>query len=385
MSVRAAGSVVVQIDAIGGFVGEQPLVVAAALLAVALLAGVGVWGLSRLRRSAGERFQRLLGTHDAVTVLMHPNPDPDAMASAMAASALAEDAGVTTTIQYPGQIRHQENRAFQTVLDQNFEQIETAGDLADGAVVLVDHNEARGFPGADGIDPIAVVDHHPGEGEGESFTDVRDDYGACATIFSEYFDDLGWEPSHDERTLTPILATGMLYGIQSDTNHLTNGCSRAEFQAAAYLYGGIDEDVLDRVANPEVDAEVLEVKARAITNREVRNPFAVSDVGEVGNVDAIPQAADELLRLEGVTAIVVTGTCDGTIHLSGRSRDDRVHMGKALKAATEGIPMAEAGGHARMGGGQLSVDHMEGIGPGDGVSFEEFTERLFEAMTGELQ
>ena len=145
------------------------------------------------------------------------------MASAMAASALAEDAGVTTTIQYPGQIRHQENRAFQTVLDQNFEQIETAGDLADGPVVLVDHNEARGFPGADGIDPIAVVDHHPGEGEGESFTDVRDDYGACATIFSEYFDDLGWEPSHDERTLTPILATGMLYGIQSDTNHLTNG------------------------------------------------------------------------------------------------------------------------------------------------------------------
>jgi hypothetical protein len=38
-----------------------------------------------------------------------------------------------------------------------------------------------------------------------------------------------------------------------------------------------------------------------------------------------------------------------------------------------------------MGGGQLSIEHMEGIGPGDGVSFEEFTERLFEAMTGELQ
>jgi len=385
MSVRATGGVVAQIDAIGGFVGEQPLVAAAALLAVVLVAGMGVWGLSRFRRSAGERFQRLVGKHDAVTVLMHPNPDPDAMASAMAASAMAEDAGATTTIQYPGQIRHQENRAFQTVLDQDFQQIETAGDLGDGAVVLVDHNEARGFPGADGVDPIAVVDHHPGEGEGESFTDVRTDHGACATIFAEYFDDLGWGPNRDERTLTPILATGMLYGIQADTNHLTKGCSRAEFEAAAFLYGAIDEDVLDRVANPEVDAEVLEVKARAITNREVRNPFAISDVGEVNNVDAIPQAADELLRLEGVTAIVVTGTSEGTLHLSGRSRDDRVHMGKALKAAVEDIPMAEAGGHARMGGGQLSVDHMEGIGPGDGVSFEEFTDRLFDAMTGELQ
>jgi nanoRNase/pAp phosphatase (c-di-AMP/oligoRNAs hydrolase) len=386
MSVRAADSVTTQIDAAGAFVGEQPLVVLAVAVAVVVLGGVGWWVLRRLRRTPGDRFRRLLAQHDAITVLMHPNPDPDAMASAMAATALAEDAGTDATIQYPGQIRHQENRAFQTVLDQNFERIETAGDLAKGSVVLVDHNEPRGFPGADGVDPIAVVDHHPGDGQGESFTDVRSDHGACATIFAEYFEGLGWTPNNNgEQSLTPVVATGMMYGIQSDTNHLTKGCSPDEFEAASYLYQGIDEDVLDRVANPEVDAEVLEVKARAITNRDVRNAFAVSDVDEVGNVDAIPQAADELLRLEGVTAIVVLGTCDGTLHLSGRSRDDRVHMGKALKAAVEDIPMAEAGGHARMGGGQLSVDHMEGIGPGDGVSFEEFTDRLFEAMTGELQ
>jgi nanoRNase/pAp phosphatase (c-di-AMP/oligoRNAs hydrolase) len=382
----ATGSVVVQVDAIGGFASKQPLAALAVVVAVVALVGIGWWGLRHLRRTPGGRFQRLLSQHDAITVLMHPNPDPDAMASAMAATALAEDAGTDATIQYPGQIRRQENRAFQTVLDQDFQSIETAGDLADDPVVLVDHNEPRGFPGADGVDPIAVVDHHPGDGEGESFTDVRADYGSCATIFAEYFEDLEWTPNNDgDQSLTPIVATGMMYGIQSDTNHLTKGCSPAEFEAASYLYHAVDGETLDRVANPPVDAEVLDVKARAITNREVRSPFAVSDVDEVDNVDAIPQAATELLRLEGVTAVVVLGTCDGTLHLSGRSGDDRVHMGKALKAAVEDIPMAEAGGHARMGGGQLSVDHMEGIGPGDGVSFEEFTDRLFEAMTGELQ
>jgi hypothetical protein len=45
--------------------------------------------------------------------------------------------------------------------------------------------------------------------------------------------------------------------------------------------------------------------------------------------------------------------------------------------------MADGGGHARMGGGQVSVDHMQGIGPSDGLSREAFTERLFAAMSGE--
>jgi nanoRNase/pAp phosphatase (c-di-AMP/oligoRNAs hydrolase) len=132
-----------------------------------------------------------------------------------------------------------------------------------------------------------------------------------------------------------------------------------------------------------MDAEILDVKAAAIRKREVNGPFAVSHIGAVENVDAIPQAADELLRLEGVTAVVVGGKKNGTLHLSGRSRDDRVHMGKALERAVEGIPQASAGGHARMGGGQLSIPHMEGLGPGSGVSLEEFTDRLFRSMSGE--
>ncbi len=45
--------------------------------------------------------------------------------------------------------------------------------------------------------------------------------------------------------------------------------------------------------------------------------------------------------------------------------------------------MANAGGHARMGGGQVSVDHMEGIGPSDGITRAEFEERLFSALAGE--
>jgi nanoRNase/pAp phosphatase (c-di-AMP/oligoRNAs hydrolase) len=373
---------------------EDPALVAAAV-AVAFGVAVAGYGLYRLvsylRRPQGVRFVEAVDGLDSVDVVMHPNPDPDAMAAAMGLATIAEAEGVSTTLCYPGEIRHQENRAFQTVLDLALDHVETSSDLDGEAVVLVDHNEPRGFAGAESIDPLAVVDHHPGDGEGTAHTDVRTDYGACATIVAEYLADLGatvlapGEPVPEtELALSPELATGLLYGIQADTNRLVNGVSRAEFEACEYLFGGVDEDALDRIANPQVDAETLAVKATAIREREVEPPYAVADVADVDNVDAIPQAADELVRLEGVSSVVVYGEADGTIHLSGRSRDDRVHMGNVLAAAVDEIPMAGAGGHARMGGGQVPREHMEGIGPQTGVGKTRLKSRLFEAMRGEL-
>ena len=383
-----------EIDAVTGLVGGD-LILAGFLVLVVALGAVLLWWVVRLRRTAGEEFAGVLAGADNVSVLMHPNPDPDAMASALGVAQLAEAQGMDPEddiyLQYAGQIRHQENRAFETVLNLDFDRVKNASDVASETVVLVDHNEPRGFGGAGTVRPAAVVDHHPGEGTGTEFTDVRPEYGSCAAILAEYFEEMGWEPLAPEAGATPgedelpsTVATGLVYGIHSDTKNLTKGCSPAEFAASAYLYDGVDEGRLERIANPEVDAEVLDVKAHAIAEREVRNAFAVSDVGNVSNADAIPQAADELLRLEGVTAVVVVGCKSDTLHLSGRSRDDRVHMGKTLEGVVDDIPMASAGGHARMGGGQLSVKHMAGLGPGEGVDRTDLRERIFDAMVGDV-
>lgn len=367
---------------------QYPLVIAIGLgIALALLL-LGI--LLRRRFRPGKRFQRLLNRVDSATILMHPNPDPDAMATAMGVSNLADTVGTETTIAYSGQIRHQENRAFRTVLGLDAQCIESAEDIDDESVVLVDHATARGFENCEQLSPRAVVDHHPEDGSGEVFTDIRPEYGACATILTEYYRELGITPVpadeefEQEGALPSPIATGLLYGILSDTNNFTRGCTEAEFDASAYLYPGIDEDMLDRIANPPIDAEVLDVVARAISEREVRSPYAVSDVGQLSNVDAIPQAADELLGLEGISAVVVFGEKEETIHLSGRSRDDRVHMGEALRSIVDEIPMSEAGGHARMGGGQISLPHMEGLRPDSGIDKTELREELFAAMAGDL-
>lgn len=381
-----------KVGAVGFFVevsrGIDPLMLSLVVLGVVCV-GVGGWWLVRwVRRPPGVRLRQLLADQDTVTVLMHPNPDPDAMSSAMGVAQLATSTDTDVTIQHPGEIRHQENRAFRTVLDLDLERIESAADLDSETVVLVDHNTPRGFSGAQTIEPLAVIDHHPGNGAGTAFTDVRSDYGAASAIVVEYLEEVGAaiDPETDSTVnVPPALATGLHYGILSDTDHLTNGCTDADFDACATLCPGIDEDKLARIANPQVSDDVLQIKADAIKNKRVDGPFAVCDVGEVTNVDAIPQAADELMHLEGVTAVVVFGEYDGTLHLSGRSRDDRVHMGETLSHAVNDIPMASAGGHARMGGGQLSVEHMNGLGPSDGITRSEFEDRLFAALSGERQ
>jgi nanoRNase/pAp phosphatase (c-di-AMP/oligoRNAs hydrolase) len=368
---------------------SHPELLAAALVSVVVLIGGG-YVLHQFTRPSGVRFASMIAEHDELSVLTHPNPDPDAMAAAMGVASLAEQVETEVTIQFPGKIRHQENRAFRNVLEVELDQIERAEDLASGAVILVDHNEPRGFSGSETVRPVAVVDHHPGDGRGESFTDVRTEYGACSSVIAEYFEDLDATPvppdTHeseiDSTYVVPSrVATGLFFGILTDTNRLTSGIDPADFAASSFLSGGVDENLLDRIANPQVSAETLEIKATAIREREVEGAFAISDVGEVSNVDAIPQAADELIRLEGVTAAIVYGARNGVLYLSGRSRDDRVHMGRALESALEDIPSAGGGGHARMGGGQISLEDGEFVWP---ARENTLTDRLWRALEGDL-
>ncbi|ERH06773.1 MAG: exopolyphosphatase-related protein [Halonotius sp. J07HN4] len=382
------------VSALTAVIESRPLLVG---IAIVIAAGLLVAAYRWLRTTPGERFIELVAAREAAVVLMHPNPDPDAMAAAVGVAALGEQVDTEMTIQYPGQIRHQENRAFRTVLELDIEAVDHVTELAAEDVILVDHNEPRGFDGCDGILPMAVVDHHPGDGSGEQFTDVRTDYGASASVVSEYFRDIGAVPvpadehaseTAADRVVPSFTATGLLYGILADTQHLTVGAAAADFDAAAYLQPGVDEDKLDRIANPEVDAEVLEIKARAIAGRQTEGSFAVSDVGTVTNADAIPQAADELIRLEGITAVVVIGERAETIHLSGRSRDDRVHMGRALEEATGDAPTASAGGHARMGGGQIAPQtELTDGGETDSklaISRDTLVEKIFASLSGDV-
>lgn len=344
------------------------------------------------QNSEAETFLSLLRTQSRVAVLMHPNPDPDAMASALGVKELAASVDTTATLYYTGEIRHQENRAFRAVLDTNFQQITGAGEIeAQSNVILVDHHTPRELDNDYLLDTISILDHHPGGHREVDHCHIDVSLGACSTILSDYFQALGIAPDGSENggsttmdtaTVSTQVATALTYGILSDTANLTRAHEKSDVEAVAYLTEGVDKNALSRISTPNVQKAVLDAKAKAIRQLEIRAVEAVSDIGTITNRDALPQAADELITVEGAESVIAMANCDGKLYLSGRSDDDRVHMGNVISKAVEDITDASAGGHATMGGGYVPAEHIGENELTSEITRQALIERLFSSMKG---
>jgi len=114
----------------------------------------------------------------------------------------------------------------------------------------------------------------------------------------------------------------------------------------AFLLPLTDNELLDKITSPSISKETLDVLGKAIQNRVIRSGYLFSNVGYVRNRDALPQAADYLINLEGVNTALVYGIGDTGIILSARSRDIRINLGSVLAEAFAEI--GDAGGHPNM-------------------------------------
>ena len=285
---------------------------------------------------------------DSLGIVCHDNPDPDCLASALALEAIASDHGVAdVTIAYGGEISHQQNRAFVNLLDIALQPLsETALEEYD-CLSFVDHST----PGANTevpthLVPDIVVDHHPGEPADGTFVDVRTEYGATATVFIEYLRELGVD-------LTERLASALLFALHRERLDFVREPTRREYEAALAIYPDADLEILEQLYGSTFSPGTLDAIGRAITTRERRGSALVSSVGKTGETDALPQAADYLLNLEGVDTVLVYGIVDDAIRLSGRSIDPRVNVGKTLRDGFD--ELGSAGGHHDMAGGRIEL------------------------------
>ncbi len=325
---------------------------------------------SRMRRL----LRALRSVPGKLAVMAHDNPDPDAIASAVALVRLASFAGVDAEPCYYGDISHQENRALVNLLGIEMRQLDPDADPREefGGFALVDHSR----PGVndslpEDVRPAVVVDHHPPrQPVAGGFIDLRSEVGATSTLLAEYLDRFGVDL--DETT-----ATALLYGVRIDTKDFTREVSEADFDAAAYLLPHTDKSVLERVESPSVSAEVLDVLARAIEEREQRGSAVASCVGELRDRDALAQAAEQLLNMEGVNTTLVYGYRDGVVYVSGRTRGADVDLGETLRDALDQI--GSAGGHADMAGAQVPLGILADVEDG---SKETLTDVVRDIIAG---
>jgi nanoRNase/pAp phosphatase (c-di-AMP/oligoRNAs hydrolase) len=330
---------------------------------------------------AGVRAQRLREAVRAVggpmAVVMHDNPDPDAIASAVALREIAGALGVEATACYYGEISHQENRALVNLLELDLRHLgDDEGVEEFESVALVDHSR----PGVNDqlpkdLEVDVVVDHHPPRSPVEAgFIDLRHGVGATSTLMVDYFDRLGVP-------LDETVATALLYGIRVDTSDFSREVSTEDFVAAARLVAPADLDVLERVENPSVTPETLEVIGRAVEERTVDGSVLASYVGAISDRDALAQAADLLLDMDGISTTLVCGRVDETVYVSARARGADLDLGETLRLAYDQI--GSAGGHADMAGAQIplkSIALMAGEADRERVVRESLVERFFETV-----
>jgi len=288
-----------------------------------------------------KRLTAILAEADkSIGIVTQDNPDPDAIASAVSLRKISEKLGKSADIIYGGKIGYAENKALMNLLGVKLIPIDKIKDLNRySKIALIESS----IPGKNNslpkqISPDIIIDHHPYDPAKVSaeYIDIRPELGATSTILTSYLVQLGFEISTE-------LATLLLYGIKTDTADFTRGATPKDLQAMVLLYPKASLDLLNKIETPLMSAETLDVLGEAIKKRRIMGSLLLANVGFISNRDTLPHAAEHLLKLEGVSTVLVHGLSEEVVHISARNKDIRINLGQVMEQAFGDI--GEAGGH----------------------------------------
>lgn len=146
--------------------------------------------------------------------------------------------------------------------------------------------------------------------------------------------------------LSPIQAGALLSGIMLDTRNFSEKAGVRTFEAAAYLRRQ-SVDMAEILRLFSIPKDIYSEKSRLVNIAENYRGVAVSMSDELpADMQlAIPQAANDLLLLDGIEASIVAVMIDGVVRVSARSLG-----GVNVQVMMEYLG---GGGHLSMAGAQL--------------------------------
>lgn len=288
-----------------------------------------------------------------LAIFLQDNPDPDAIASGLTLKHISNFCDVESRIYYGGDISHQKNKALINLLNMKLTQVKTKDEArrivnSAGKVALIEASiPSKNNILPEDITPNLIFDHHQTDLSSVKgdFVDIQHKIGATSTIMTKYLRQLNIKPNSQ-------LATALLYGIRTDTKEFTRNTVPDDLDAASYLSPLADSNTLGQLETPPMSLETMDIIGRAIRNKEIRGSYLASFVEFISDRDALPQAAEMMLQLEGVNTVLVFGINDDKVQLSARSRDTRVNLGMLMQSA---FGKLNSGGHATMAAGSINL------------------------------
>ena len=289
------------------------------------------------------------GKWPRLLILTHDHPDPDAIASAWALAYLAERLSRTRArIGYGGVIGRMENQTMVRLLRIPAHPIDTPEVARASQVALVDtqppfqNNRFSARRRA-----TIVIDHHPRHPKTlAEFSLIDRSAGATATLLTEAL-------LAAELDIPSRLATALIYGIASETQHLGREAGPRDVRAYRVLFPRASVSILAKIEHPPRPDSFFHTLGTAIRQAFVAGSVIGVHLGEVSNQDVVAHMADFLLTHERMRWSFVTGRYQGRLCVSLRTRHRRAEAGRLLwRLLGSGT---SAGGHRMIAGGAITV------------------------------
>jgi nanoRNase/pAp phosphatase (c-di-AMP/oligoRNAs hydrolase) len=294
-------------------------------------------------------------------VLIVINADPDAIASAMAVSRLLWRRVLNVTITNINKIKRPDNLAMIRLLGVSLTPFSEIDPAQFSRTVMVDsqpdHNELM-VP----LAPDVIIDHHPESGTEAPFSDIRSNYGATATIMTEYLKSAHIKPSVK-------LATGLFHAIKTDTNDFKGKTLIEDVRAFQYLFRHANIHLARKIEQADLRFDFLKYFKIALNNMRLYKKKVFVHLGSVTTPDVLVIIADFFMRINSVTWSIVSGTCDNKLVIIFRNDGIRKNAGNSAKKGFG--QLGSAGGHKNMARAEISLSELR-----DQVDYQDEKELL---------
>ena len=300
-----------------------------------------------------QKIEEALKNAKRLVVLTHDNPDPDSVSSAVTLAYIIKNKfNVPTAVKYSGIVGRAENRAMIRVLGLRVTPLLDSDFKPGTEFALVDMQPGTGnnsFP--KNRKPAIVIDHHfLRKTTKADFIDVRIDYGATATILTEYLLESGLE-------ISSTLATALSYGISSETQDLGREAREKDIQAYLALFPLSNKKLLASIEHPKLPRDYFITLNRALHHSSVYKNAITTSLGEIKNPDFVAFIADFMLRVERISWSLCLARYKDKILVSVRTTNTKGDAGNFLRRLIG--KKGTAGGHGMIAGGQVTCDNME--------------------------
>ncbi len=280
-----------------------------------------------------------------VFIQPHDFPDPDAVTTAFGMQRLLDHFGVQSHIVYNKLIERGSLKKLIRDLKIDIRETGSYGMKAGEKIILVDG--CKGNSNVTNLigEEFACIDHHAVIAPDDvTFSDIRENYGACATIIGSYYMELGLELPGD-------VATALMIGITRDTALFTRGVSEDDLNVYSHCFLSADVDYVNAMIRNNICANDLQYYRYMMDNMRCSGRLAFCCFQDGCGPNLMGILSDFMLSLVEIEFVMLCAVNDDMVNFSIRCENEKWNAADVIRAFMK--DKGFGGGHAEMAGGVI--------------------------------